>query len=114
MNPKAEGSAPNPTDTSGDSSLPFDVPDVTGWLLAEAKPALEQGNFAVRLVETAPPPRKPPKKPAPEYSGAGKPVRLPVFGEWRVLCWSKVEAGAEPAIELLVARELLGETRNQQ
>jgi hypothetical protein len=82
------------------------IPNVTGWYLTEAQTALEANGRAVRLVETGPPPRKVrPDKPR-------KPMRVPIFGAWRVLRCHAVEGDAA-TLELLVARELLGETRTE-
>lgn len=100
------------------------LPDVTGWPLDEARPAIETAlneqnrDWPLRLVETAPPlralkPERPSKakRQAPGDNARSRPA--PVLGMWRVLrcrviqsTSENIEPAAQPIVELVVAREI--------
>lgn len=91
--------------------MPKALPDFTCWLLNDARAALagepEWAALAVRVVETAPPVKRPPadKKPGKPKAGAEPKREFQATrpGQWRVLRSRPVDG----EIELLVAREEL-------
>lgn len=78
--------------------MPASLPDFTGWPLAEARARLQATapQWPVEVVETAPPRPRPGDR----------------LGEWRVLRQRVLRRRTlENVVELLVAREQIGEAR---